>query len=127
MGAEFPDVSYLRRLKEHLSARNIDIPRDPHQGHEGSVVVRAVDLLLNSHTPLHRRGLGGCKEPGGLSYLILGNPGNAFHPFEWILIDPVHKRLPAMDMVLHKSPVIELFIHNDVEHSKGKGRVSTGP
>jgi hypothetical protein len=52
VGAEMAHVPDPGLLEENLPARNIDVSRDPHEGHEQPVIVRTVDLLFDGDAPL---------------------------------------------------------------------------
>ena len=79
MSSELTNISYFRGTEQHLPSGNINVSGDPHKGHEGAVIVCAIDLLFNGNAPLDGRGFGGCKESRRLLDFLRRDPRYLFH------------------------------------------------
>jgi hypothetical protein len=127
VGTEFADRANVGGPKQNLPARLVDIAGEAHDGHEGAIVVGAVDLLLDRHSPLDTRRLRGGKQPRRRPNLLFRHPGNPCHVVNRILTNPLDERFPAIHIVVHEFLVVQLLMDDDMEHAQGERRIGAGP
>ena len=111
-----------------ISTRGIKVARGSHKSDRNAGKIRTVVGLFGRHAPVDPGWLRCSIQAGGFADKILLNPGNLRHALEGIIrFNPVHKCVPAMNIVGNELLVIEFFVNYDVENAQGKSSIGARP
>ena len=124
MAGKFSDRACGWIHKKSVPTRGIQVPCDGHQSGRGARIVDAVDGLFRGDAPMDTSRLGCSIHPRCLPNEILVNPSDLLYPFQGILLDHSFlEGVPAVDVFLHKLPVIKLFLNDDMVKTQGESGI----
>ncbi len=125
MAGKLRDGPRRGRHKEYVSPGNVQVACNCHETREQTCAISTVEGLLRGHSPVDARGLCGGIHSRRFFNEFLFHPGNLLYHLKGVLLDPLYKGLPAIDILGYKLLIVEPLLDDDVVEAHGQGCIGT--